>query len=583
MKSRLFKSIIIFTLSIFVFYKSNAQSPKWLWVRSMSGGSRILSIIVDPINSDNYTSGYLSGTVDFDPGPDSFNIISPGPVSMFVSKLDSSGKFIWAKAIGGIGAVVGINEIAIDKSTGDIYNTGSFSGTIDFDPGSSIFNLSSDDRSYSAFITKLDRYGNFIWAKVLKGADGITGRAIAIDPEFGDIYIGGDFSGIIDFDPGPNKFNLTSVKWKDIFISKFNSKGNFIWAKTIGVSATIYSIGIDPAGNVVTTGNFYGVADFDPNNGVFNLACVGSTDVFISKLDSGGNFVWAKSMEGTKNTNIGSSSMAIDRRSGDVYITGYFLGTVDFDPGASMFNLTTIGTINTFISKLDSAGNFVWAKAMGGSGGGYGYSVELDSKENGNVYLSGSFSGTIDFDSGSGIYYLSSSGENDAFLSKLDRSGNFVWAQTMGGEFSDVAFSVAIDAFDRVYLAGRFYSSSIFFDSTELMNLNSTDSTDSTSSIFIAKLDSDLQTSVNNFKQHQVNLYPNPASDKLSIEFNDDKAFDLGINMFNIVGDLVFTSSDKNIAHEKTIDISALPNAIYFIELNINGNRIMKKIVKQGR
>lgn len=578
MKSILFKSIIIFTLSIFVCDKSNAQSPKWLWVRSMSGGSKIISIVVDPQNRDNYTSGSMKGTVDFDPGQDSFNITSPGAESMFISKLDSSGNFIWAKAIGGVGAGIGFSDIEIDINTGDIYNTGRFDGTIDCDPGLGTYNLSSDNSSSSTFITKLDRYGNFKWAKVIKGREGITARSIAIDQGVGDVYITGNFSGTIDFDPGPNKFNLTAVKFQDIFISKFDFMGNFIWAKTIGVSASIYSIGIDPEGNVVTTGNFYGVADFDPSNRVFNLACVGSTDVFILKLDPEGNFVWAKSMEGTKNTNIISSSMAIDRRSGDVYITGYFRGTVDFDPGASMFNLTTIGSINTFISKLDSSGNFVWAKAMGGSGGGYGYSVGLDSKENGNVYLSGSFSGTIDFDSGSGIYNLSSSGENDAFLSKLDGSGNFVWAQRMGGEFSDVAFSVALDAFDRVYLAGRFYSSSIFFDSIEMMNSNNTDST---SNIFIARLDADFQTSVNYLKQQQVNFYPNPTSDKLTIEFNNDKSFDLGIKMFNIVGDLVFSGFEKNIAHQKTIDISAMPNAIYFLELNLNGKRIMKKIIKE--
>ena len=110
---------------------------------------------------------------------------------------------------------------------------------------------------------------------------------------------------------------------------------------------------------------------------------------------------------------------------------GSFQGTADFDPGAGTFNLTSAGDYDIFISKLDSSGNFVWAKSLGGTGYDVSYGIALDS--GGNVYTTGSFSGTVDFDPGAGTFNLTSAGTGDIFVSKLDSNGNFVWARSLGG------------------------------------------------------------------------------------------------------------------------------------------------------
>jgi hypothetical protein len=110
---------------------------------------------------------------------------------------------------------------------------------------------------------------------------------------------------------------------------------------------------------------------------------------------------------------------------GNVYTTGFFLGTVDFDPGAGTFNLTSAGSGDLFVSKLDASGNLVWARSMGGAASSdEGYGIVVDGA--GNVYTTGSFSGTGDFDPGAGTANLTSAGSFDVFVQKLDASGNFV-------------------------------------------------------------------------------------------------------------------------------------------------------------
>src|ERR1035437_9575750 len=152
-----------------------------------------------------------------------------------------------------------------------------------------------------------------------------------------------------------------------------------------------------------------------------SAVCILTFSLQLITLNSNAqNFLWAKSMGGTGN-DIGYS-IALDA-SGNVYTTGYFYGTVDFDPGAGTFNLTSAGNYALFISKLDASGNFVWAKQIGGtSSGALGQFISLDAS--GNIYTTGCFFGTVDFDPGAGTSNLTSSSTNDIFVSKLDASGN---------------------------------------------------------------------------------------------------------------------------------------------------------------
>jgi len=360
--------------------------------------------------------------------------------------------FMWAKQMGGTGFDVP-HSIAVDGS-GNVYTTGRFEVTADFDPGAGTFNITAAG-GWDIFVSKLDALGNFMWAKQMGGASDDIGYSIAVDGS-GNVYTTGYFHDTVDFDPGAGSFNMIPAGGRDIFISKLDLLGNFMWAKQMGGISEDrgFSVAVDDFGNVYTTGIFEDTADFDPGPSIFTLTSAGSRDIFISKLDASGNFMWAKQMGGFS-FDIGYS-IVVDG-SGNVYTTGYFQGTVDFDPGAGTLNMTSAGGRDIFISKLDASGNFMWAKQMGGAFDERGYSIAVDGS--GNVYTTGYFSFTVDFDPGAGTFNMTSAGWWDIFVSKLDLLGNFVWAIRMGGTLWDYGTSIALDGSANVYVMGDQYTS----------------------------------------------------------------------------------------------------------------------------
>ena len=186
-----------------------------------------------------------------------------------------------------------------------------------------------------------------------------------------------------------------------------------------GNSHTINSsVAVDSSGNVYTTGGFIGTVDFDPGSGTLNLISAGSADVFVSKLNSSGNLIWAKKFGGTSE-DVGHS-LTVDS-TGNVYTTGFFQGTADFDPSDQTSNLTSVDGNDVFLSKLNSSGNLTWVKKFGGNLAQVGYSITGDSS--GNVYASGSFQSEVDFDPSDVTTNFSAKGATDVFVLKLTPSG----------------------------------------------------------------------------------------------------------------------------------------------------------------
>ncbi len=211
------------------------------------------------------------------------------------------------------------------------------------------------------------------------------------------------------FIPGVGEENLTSEGDRDIFIQKLDSDGNFLWVNQMGEDSfdAVSSITTDVNGNVYTTGHLNG-----------EISLYSEVTIFIRKLDSSGNFLWEKHMKGINSANKGNS-IATDI-GGCVYTTGTFSGIVDFNPGAGEEDLTSEGGADIFIQKLDSEGNFLWVKRMGGSSSDSGNSISLDI--NGNIYTTGHFTGTVDFDPGTSEENLTSEGGTDIFIQKLEAS-----------------------------------------------------------------------------------------------------------------------------------------------------------------
>ncbi len=200
--------------------------------------------------------------------------------------------------------------------------------------------------------------------------------------------------GTVDFDPGVGTANLTSIGSHDNFIQKLDTNGNLLWVKQMGGTGYTYvsSITTDANGNVYTVGAFEATVDFDPGIGTFNLTSVGWSDIFIQKLDANGNLLWVKQIEDTnEHYGLSITTDAI----GNLYTTGMFSDTVDFDPGANIFNLTSVGNHDIFIQKLDANGNLLWVKQMGGTGHDFGNSITVDANENVDGMLTATDAGIV--------------------------------------------------------------------------------------------------------------------------------------------------------------------------------------------
>jgi hypothetical protein len=252
----------------------------------------------------------------------------------------------------------------VNDKYGNIHVTGYFKGWRDFDPGPDSSIALTPITEEQSFVAKYDKDGNLIWSYCFGTGSKNTAYGLLVDTT-GNVYVCGHFTNRADFNTGPDTAFLNSKGSADIFMMKLDSAGKFVWARQFGSNG--YDIGytmqFDNFGYVYLAGYFLDSADFDPGNKTFMLYSKGRSDAFIVKLDLNGNFRWAKSIGGAGDEDI--PSMCMDDGGSPVF-AGNFSNTVDFDPGIGIYNLSATSP-DMFILKLDSAGNFVWAKKIGNS------------------------------------------------------------------------------------------------------------------------------------------------------------------------------------------------------------------------
>jgi hypothetical protein len=444
-----------------------------------SGSSSSKRVAVDT-SGNMYVTGYFLGTADFDPGAGTANLTAGETHDAYVVKLDASGTYVWARQFGGYNFDFG-NGVAVDAS-GNVYVTGDFFGTADFDPGTGTANLTSAGGS-DAFVVKLNASGTYVWARQFGGSTSDSSYGVAVDAS-GNTYITGDFFSTADFDPGAGTANMESAGGTDAFVVKLNASGTYVWARQLGGTSYDYGfdVAVDASGNTYVTGSFFGTADFDPGAGTANLTIVGnSPDAYAAKLDASGTYVWARQFGGSSLDQ--SNGVAVDAFR-NVYVTGFFDGTADFDPGAGTANLTSAGRLDAYVVKLESSGTYVWARQFGGSSNDYSYGVAVDAS--GNTYVTGNFGETADFDPGAGTANLTSAGSFDAYVVKLDASGTHIWARQFGGSNTDYGNGVAVDASGNTYVTGSFFGTADFDPGAGTANLTSTGD----NSAYVVKLSS---------------------------------------------------------------------------------------------
>lgn len=400
-----------------------------LWERNFgNSGLRPYDMSIDAIGN-LYITGAYSVSADLDPSPtQNYSPSSIGITDIFISKIDTGGNLLWGKIIGGLNCASAGFGIDVG-SNGHVYTTGYiFGDSADFDPDPLNSYMLKAFGNDDGFISELDASGNFVSAITIGRAGQERAMSIFID-DSNFVYVTGHFHGNVDFKPGPGMHLLSSTGLSDGFITKLDSSLNLIWVKQIEGASTqqIHDIKVDDKGNVFTIGLFQGTTDFDPSTSTFTLAPSSGTAIFIHKLNSAGNFEWVDgiNLPTTYSTiPVPKHQIGLDT-TGAVYSTGHFYGAVDFNPGPGVYQLSaTSSTKETYILKLGKGGDFKWAtqfaaNTAGGKSQGQSLVVDKDL----NVYSSGTFYNTIDFDPGSQSFNLNA-GSTNMYLQKMSQCMN---------------------------------------------------------------------------------------------------------------------------------------------------------------
>jgi hypothetical protein len=346
------------------------------------------------------------------------------------------------------------HAITIDDSD-NIYVTGKIRQSVDFDPGPGVVSIEAGG-SNVFFVASYTPLGALRYVVPIRGLSStLPETGLDVDGS-GNVYVTGSFSGIVDFDPGVDEQLRNSTNGQ-LFVASYDGNGAYRFAFNIGSGPPFFergkSIAVSSVGDIWLTGEYSGMTDFDPNEGEFMLEAEGVNDIFLAGYTTLGTFRFAVGMGGTGRDQ--GNDLAIDA-SGNSYITGSFRDTVDFDPGAGEFALTSDGVNeDVFVASYSDGGGFRYALRAGGTPTDIGRGIDVDGA--GNVFVTGGFSGVADFDPGPGTVEVTSASVNDdVFVASYSSTGALRFAFGLGNVNSDVGYAVAVDADGSFYVTGGF-------------------------------------------------------------------------------------------------------------------------------
>lgn len=433
----------------------------------------------------------------------------------------------WAKMLNSKDITV-ITSLA--NSSGDLIVFGTFSGTVDFDPSSTTYNLVSAGGS-DLFIARYKNNGSFSFAKRIGNSSTETALDMVLDKN-NNIIISGKVYGVVDMNPSTSTNNIGASGQTKSFLASYSSMGTYSWVNSFSGQLNLVTIATDGTNRVITAGHFAGVIDMDPSSATNNISSVsGSTDVFLATYSSSGSYVWAHSFG-----NNYSTERAVDitvSSFDNIYITGTFQGNIDFDPGIydwpGIPNFTT--NTDAYLSMFFSDGTFRYARNFGGTGvinpkqiliGGY------------DIYITGTFTKSIEIDLLNPV--TASGSSTDVFLvhyqhATFDVYGGLypIWLKKFGGTSTESVATMGFDDHQMLLLWGDFSGTVDFDPSSATHNLYASGSKD----LYFLRLDEDGDY-----------VFADNIGNS-NTEVPKSLAFDFAHNQFFLIGDFYGTVDFK--------------------------------------
>ncbi len=527
------KRVLFLSLAVFSAIALNSQAYDWVQGFGGSGTDKALGIDVDA-SGNSYVTGNFEGTITIG----TYTLTAIGGVDVYVAKFASNGYCLWAFSEGGIGNEEGLG-LGCDAA-GNFAITGLYNGTPTFGTQT----LSSASGYYCAVYNSS---GTLQWVREFGVTLGGYPWDVDMDP-FGRPVITGYFTNTETF----GTTTLVSNGLKDGFVLRYDANGNFDWAVSFGgtMDEVSYAVNTDQNGNIFVTGRYYGTAYFGslPSTGA------GGNDVFLAKLDTGGNFVWVVS-GGNCPGNDSGQGVDVDAQ-GNVTITGYIaFGTALF--GTTYLNSN--GLTDCFVARYTNNGNFLWAKSFGGTGDDYGSDLSLSIS--GSIFVGGYFGNTATF----GNSTLISAGLRDVLILMLDTSGNVQFALSGGGTGDEYARTLSAGG-GYVYFAGLSDGPGAY----GAFNIGNNGIYDAV----LGRIKYDEVGIDDGENRGITEVFPNPATTEMTCVLNSALSDNARYEIYDVTGNLILT---QEISHERTfVDIAGLAQGCYVLRIT-NGDRITRK------
>jgi gliding motility-associated-like protein len=543
-----------------------AAQARWARQAGGAGQDNARKLAID--GSDNaYVAGSFTGPAQFG----KFTLGGTGTAGSpqaYLAKYDAQGDVLWAQAA----PASFFSDVVVDAA-GNAYVVGGFSGSATFGGTLLTAQAASD-----VVLVKYDPQGNVLWARAggtLPGSQ-LSWSSVAIDAA-GNAYVTGSLGGSANL--GGSAGALTSAGTANLFVAKYSSQGNPIWARQGGGSKGGGSygaaLGLDAAGNIYLAGSF-GISAVFGSTTVLAPSPNTGNNILLVKCNSNGDFLWAKNEGGPSAASV--AGLVVDSQ-GNSLLTGMLGGSPDRKAIFGPYTFT-LDSFDGFLVKHDAEGNVLWANQVGGPSTEYATGVALDKA--GNGYITGIFGSQV-LTLGPATKLLSN-GNKLVFAIKYDPQGKVLVAQRealCGGAINP---AIAVGAKQDIYLAG-YFSGTTSFAATLLQG--------SANDLFVAKL-GDLSTpsTPDNFSCSPSPAPPIPApvptpvaeldipniltpngdglNDKLQIKGLVDKQWSLTI--YSRWGRQVYAAA----AYQQDWDPAGLPAGLYYYLLQHATGRAYK-------